>query len=77
MHKSQGSEFPAVVIPLVGSHPNLHYRNLLYTGVTRAKKLLILVGSRRTVEQMVANNRRTLRYTNLKAMLIEACRNGD
>ena len=77
VHKSQGSEFPAVVIPLVGSHPNLHYRNLLYTGVTRAKKLLILVGSRRTVEQMVANNRRTLRYTNLKAMLIEACRNGD
>ena len=44
---------------------------------TRAKKLLILVGSRSTVEQMVANNRRTLRYTNLKAMLIEACRNGD
>ncbi|MEG2074726.1 MAG: AAA family ATPase, partial [Angelakisella sp.] len=65
VHKSQGSEFEAVVMPLCGKHPKLHYRNLLYTGVTRAKKLLVVTGSPDTVAEMVANNRRTLRYTNL------------
>ncbi|MEG1773770.1 MAG: AAA family ATPase, partial [Oscillospiraceae bacterium] len=69
IHKSQGNEFDAVIIPLVGRHRRLHYRNLLYTAVTRAKKLLILVGHRDTVAEMVANNRKTLRYTNLAARL--------
>ncbi len=69
VHKSQGSEFNAVIIPLLGGFEKLYYRNLLYTAVTRAKKLLIIVGSRRAVEQMVNNDRRTLRYSCLKHML--------
>ncbi|MDE6133193.1 MAG: ATP-dependent RecD-like DNA helicase, partial [Oscillospiraceae bacterium] len=69
VHKSQGSEFNAVVIPLLGGFDKLYYRNLLYTAVTRAKKILVIVGSMRVVEQMVANNRRSLRYSCLKDML--------
>ncbi|MDE5859164.1 MAG: ATP-dependent RecD-like DNA helicase [Oscillospiraceae bacterium] len=69
VHKSQGSEFNAVIIPLLGGFEKLYYRNLLYTAVTRAKKLLIIVGSVRVVTEMVNNNRRTLRYTCLKDML--------
>lgn len=69
VHKSQGSEFNAVIIPLLGGFEKLYYRNLLYTAVTRAKKLLIIVGSRRVVEAMVNNNRRTLRYSCLRDML--------
>ncbi len=69
VHKSQGSEFTAVILPLLGGFDKLYYRNLLYTAVTRAKKLLIIVGSRRAVEKMVNNDRRTLRYTGLRHML--------
>ena len=69
VHKSQGSEFEAVVMPLASHHPRLHYRNLLYTGVTRAKKLLVMLGRPATVEAMVANNRRTRRYTQLVWLL--------
>jgi exodeoxyribonuclease V alpha subunit len=69
VHKSQGSEFEAVVMPLGAFHPTLHYRNLLYTAVTRAKKLLILLGRQDTVYRMVENDRKTLRYTNLAAFL--------
>ncbi len=72
VHKSQGNEFDAVILPLVGRHRRLHYRNLLYTAVTRAKKLLILVGEASTVAAMVENNRKTLRYTNLTARLRQA-----
>ncbi len=72
VHKSQGSEFEAVVIPLFGNHQKLYYRNLLYTAVTRAKKLLILVGQQQSVAQMVANNRKTLRYSNL-AYFLKKC----
>ncbi len=57
IHKSQGSEFEAVVMPLMGSHRNLHYRNLLYTGVTRARRLLVMAGEKETVARMVQNNR--------------------
>lgn len=74
VHKSQGNEFDAVVMPLLGRHRNLHYRNLLYTAVTRAKKLLIIVGQRTTVAAMVENDRKTLRYTNL-AVRIKNCLN--
>ena len=72
VHKSQGSEFEAVVMPLGHKHPKLHYRNLLYTGVTRARRLLVMAGNPETVTHMIENNRRTLRYTNLKEMLIAA-----
>ncbi len=74
VHKSQGSEFDMVVIPLFRNQPQLCYRNLLYTAVTRAKKLLVLVGNRQTVEAMVANDRKTLRYTGLKHFLHTARR---
>lgn len=69
VHKSQGNEFEAVVMPMYKGAPQLYYRNLLYTAVTRAKKLLILVGTRSTVETMVNNNRRTKRYSALKTFL--------
>ena len=69
VHKSQGNEFDAVVMPVMKNSPYLFYRNLLYTGVTRAKKLLILVGNRETVDYMVQNNLRTLRYSGLKHLL--------
>lgn len=69
VHKSQGSEFDAVVMPVFRNTPHLCYRNLLYTAVTRAKKLLVLVGSRDTLQQMVDNNRKTLRYTGLQFFL--------
>ena len=69
VHKSQGCEFEAVIMPLLGSFEKLCYRNLLYTAVTRAKKLLIIIGSEEDISRMVANNRRTRRYTCLKKML--------
>ena len=65
IHKSQGSEFEAVIIPMFKGARQLYYRNLLYTGVTRAKSLLIMVGLESTVKYMVDNNRETKRYTSL------------
>ncbi|MBQ9880406.1 MAG: ATP-dependent RecD-like DNA helicase [Clostridia bacterium] len=69
VHKSQGSEFPAVVIPIIDVPPKLVYRNLLYTAVTRAKRLLILVGSKKIFADMVENDRRVRRYTALRYFL--------
>ncbi len=69
VHKSQGCEFEAVIMPVLGEFEKLYYRNLLYTAVTRAKKLLILIGSEKKIYTMVDNNRRTRRYTCLKSML--------
>ncbi|MBQ7131777.1 MAG: ATP-dependent RecD-like DNA helicase [Oscillospiraceae bacterium] len=69
VHKSQGSEFEAVILAIPQGFDNLCYRNLLYTAITRARKLLILVGTRDRVEAMVNNNRRTLRYTCLRHMI--------
>ncbi len=69
VHKSQGSEFTAVILPLLGGFEKLYYRNLLYTAVTRAKKMLIIVGSKAVVDKMVHNDRRTLRYTCLRHMI--------
>lgn len=71
VHKSQGSEFDAVILTVYGGFDKLYYRNLLYTAVTRAKKLLIIIGTKKRVEFMIDNNRRTLRYTCLKNMLVE------
>jgi exodeoxyribonuclease V alpha subunit len=69
IHKSQGSEYPAVIIPLPNGMDRLSYRNLLYTAVTRAKKILIIIGTKEKVYSMVQNDRRTLRYSCLKTML--------
>ncbi|MBQ6877935.1 MAG: ATP-dependent RecD-like DNA helicase [Oscillospiraceae bacterium] len=69
VHKSQGSEFEAVILPLFEANSRLYYRNLLYTAVTRAKKLLIIVGNARAVMAMVDNNRKSGRFTNLRFMM--------
>lgn len=71
VHKSQGNEFDAVIIPLMEVNSRLCFRNLLYTAVTRAKKLLIIVGDSRAVFSMVDNNKKTGRFTNLRYMLEE------
>ncbi len=71
VHKSQGSEFDAVILPVLGGYDKLYFRNLLYTAVTRAKKLLVIVGSKNRLEFMVKNNRRMNRYTCLRQMLCE------
>lgn len=65
IHKSQGSEYPAVIMPLLTGPRLLFNRNLLYTGVTRAKNCVTILGSRATVSGMVSNNRENYRYTSL------------
>ena len=65
IHKSQGSEFPVVVIPITWVPPMLLSRNLIYTAVTRAKKLVVLVGDVKYLEYMIKNNRTNERYSNL------------
>ena len=69
VHKSQGNEFTAVVMPVLRVPGQLCYRNLLYTGVTRAKQLLILVGQLGVVSAMIANDKKTRRYTGLARFL--------
>ena len=71
VHKSQGSEFEAVILTLPEGYEMLSYRNLLYTGVTRAKRLLVVISSVQQFRKMVDNDRRTLRYTCLKEMLTD------
>lgn len=70
IHKSQGSEFDAVVIPIFGGNPMLFNRNLLYTAVTRAKKLVVLLGSREDILRMVKNNYLAKRNTLLGKFLL-------
>ncbi|MBQ6380541.1 MAG: ATP-dependent RecD-like DNA helicase [Clostridia bacterium] len=69
VHKSQGSEFPVVIMPVLGVPKPLRYRNLLYTAVTRAKQLLILVGSEAELREMVDNDRKAKRFSALKYFL--------
>jgi exodeoxyribonuclease V alpha subunit len=69
IHKSQGSEFDVVIMPMLQNFKMLSYRNLLYTGVTRAKKLLVMVGSVKELENMVNNDRKVLRNSCLKDMI--------
>ncbi|MFA4915680.1 MAG: ATP-dependent RecD-like DNA helicase [Syntrophales bacterium] len=75
VHKSQGSEYPAVIIPIMTQHFVLLQRNLIYTGVTRGKKLVVLVGSRKALAIAVKNNKTRRRYTLLKQRLITKCSN--
>lgn len=65
IHKSQGSEYPAVIIPLLSGHKLLMNRNLLYTGLTRAKKTAVFLGKREIFEQMVNNTEARKRYSGL------------
>lgn len=69
IHKSQGSEYNAVIMPIAALSRNLQYRNLLYTGVTRAKNIIILIGTKDLIYNMVQNDRKTLRYSCIKPLL--------
>ncbi len=71
IHKSQGSEFDAVVIPLVSGAPIIITRNLLYTAITRAKKVVVLIGSKQNLARMIYNNYTAKRFTLLKDYLCE------
>ena len=71
VHKSQGSEFEAVIMPVISVTEKLCYRNLLYTAVTRAKKLLILVGTDGTIMKMIDNGKTKLRFSALKDFLLD------
>lgn len=71
VHKSQGSEYPYVIIPVYNCGDRLLTRNLLYTAVTRAQSMVILVGEAQLVHRMVQNNRHVKRYTGLKYILAE------
>lgn len=71
VHKSQGSEFKAVIMPVINVIPQLCYRNLLYTAITRAKELMIVVGKQSEVFNMAANNRKSRRYSSLKKLLLD------
>ena len=69
VHKSQGSEYPAVVLPLLGEHYMMLQRNLLYTAVTRARQLLVLVAAPRALRRALKNDLVRLRYTALARRL--------
>ncbi len=71
VHKSQGSEYPIVIIPMYSAAHMLLTRNLLYTAITRAQSMVILVGREEIVAQMVANDRQSMRYTGLERILRE------
>lgn len=71
IHKSQGSEYPAVVMPLLGGPKMLFNRNLLYTGVTRAKDCVTILGSRGVVGEMIANESESKRFTSLDTRIRE------
>lgn len=71
VHKSQGSEYQVVIIPVYSCPPMLRTRNLLYTAVTRARRMVILVGRADLVREMVQNNREILRYTTLTHRICE------
>ena len=71
IHKSQGSEYPAVVLPLLSVPFMLTNRNILYTAVTRAKKCVVIVGNADTVSRMIDNARQMQRFSGLKDRLLE------
>jgi exodeoxyribonuclease V alpha subunit len=77
VHKSQGSEYPAIVLALVNQHYMLLQRNLLYTAITRAKRLCVIVGQTRALEVAVRNNRVALRNTGLAERLSSLARVGS
>lgn len=76
VHKSQGSEYQCVVIPMTSAHWVMLQRNLLYTAVTRAKKFCILVGQNKAIYRAISNARIGERYSGLKARLINSARGG-
>ena len=77
IHKSQGSEYPAVIMPLLSGPRMLFNRNLLYTGVTRARNCVTILGSSMTLQEMVDNNFENRRYTGLANRIVELSASGD
>lgn len=77
IHKSQGSEFPVVIVPAFMGPPLLMNRNLLYTGITRAKQMVVLVGSIKAVNFMVNNNRSFERYSSLKWRITDVLKDDE
>lgn len=75
IHKSQGGEYPAVVLPLLDGPRMLFNRNLLYTAVTRASKSVVILGSKETVRQMIARGDEQKRYTDFKNRIKEVSEN--
>jgi exodeoxyribonuclease V alpha subunit len=71
IHKAQGSEYPAVVIPLTTQHYTMLARNLLYTGVTRGKRLVVLIGQRRALAIAVRNRNTRRRWSKLREWMVE------
>jgi len=71
IHKSQGSEYPAVILPLLKGPRQLFNRNLLYTAVTRARSCLTILGSSETMAEMIANENENKRYTGLSLRIRE------
>jgi exodeoxyribonuclease V alpha subunit len=69
VHKSQGSEFKCVILALLDTPSNLLYRNLLYTAITRAKEMLIVIGSSEKIDKMIENKNKTKRFSGLKYLL--------
>ena len=77
VHKSQGSEFKIVIIPMYDGPYMLINRNLLYTAVTRARSVAVLVGSESVMRKMIDNNKETRRYSGLCEKLIGESKNGN
>ena len=75
IHKSQGSEYPAVILPLLDGPRMLFTRNLLYTAVTRAAKCVVILGSKETVRKMIARGDEQKRYTDLLNRIKEVSEN--
>jgi exodeoxyribonuclease V alpha subunit len=71
VHKSQGSEFPVVVIPILMSHYMMLQRNLIYTAITRARRLVVLVGQTRAIAMAVKNDQVAARYSGLRSRLLQ------
>ena len=77
IHKAQGSEYPIVVLPVLMNHYVMLQRNLLYTGITRAKKILVMVGAKKALSYAVRNVTVAQRNTKLKERLAEGGRQGQ
>lgn len=74
VHKSQGSEFDIVILPVTGNYRGIMTRNLLYTAVTRAKNMVVLIGQKSVIQTMVSNNYTAKRYTLLKDLILRECK---
>lgn len=73
IHKSQGSEYPAIIIPILDPSAPLVYRNLLYTGITRARSCVVLLGSSKTIDRMIDNRGTNERFSSFAERLLQAC----